>query len=216
MIKKAFGLCMLSVLALTGLAQDYDTLPIQVPKSSVWLDIANYHANYPAVLLSYEYQFDKNIALHQEFGPVLLPEAYDNDADFDKYLGFKGRTEGRLYIDYRDRRRSRYFFGVDVSYQYDQYVGDYNQSRGAFSQIVSGKFTRSVIGTHLRVGAQRFFSNDRLIASCSIGFGRSFIKVNYPDNYEFSFPGASITEFSDLDPLSGNIRVKIGYVLGKL
>jgi hypothetical protein len=196
-------------------AQNYDTLPIQVPKNSIWLDIANYHANYPAILLSYERQVDKNIAFHQELGPVIIPEAYD-EVSFDKYLGFKGRTEGRLYVDYRDSRRSRYFFGVDIAYQFDQYVGNYERDRGGFSEIVSGRFTRQMIGTHLRVGAQRFFSNDRLIASCSIGLGRSFINVNYPEGYRFSFPGGSITEYPDLDPLSGNIRVKIGYVLGKL
>ena len=214
-MKKGLLLSLLLVFSLLSRAQYYDTLPMQVPKSSVWIDIANYHANYPAVLFSYEYQLDRNIAFHQEFGPVIMPEAYDN-VDFDKYLGFKGRTEGRLYVDYREARRSRYFFGVDVSYQFDQYVGDYQRDMGNFVQITSGKFARQVISTHLRVGAQRFFSEDRLIVSFSIGLGRSFINVDYPEDYQESSPGWSITQYTDLDPLSGNVRIKVGYVLGKL
>jgi hypothetical protein len=196
-------------------AQDYDTIPIQVPKNSIWLDIANYHSNYPAILFAYEHQVDKSIAFHQEFGPVIIPEAYDNEV-FDKYLGFKGRTEGRLYVDYRQERRARYFFGVDLAYQFDQYVGNYQQDRGSFVEVISGKFSRQVIGTHLRVGTQRFFYHDRLVASISVGLGRSFIKVKYPSNYTFSYPGAAISDYTDLDPFSGNIRIKIGYVLSKL
>ncbi|MFT4739041.1 MAG: hypothetical protein ACI8QD_000539 [Cyclobacteriaceae bacterium] len=195
-------------------AKSADTTEIRVPKHILWFDLLNFQDNYPAILVAYEYQLNKDLSIHQEFGPVILPEAYEG-VDFDQYLGFKGRTEARLYLDYNHVKRARYFFGVDVAYQLDQYTGQFQRDRGNFTQIENGKFSRSSVGTHLRFGYQRFFSSDRILFSTSIGFGRSFVNVKYPEGYTWSEPGNSITEWPVLDPFSANLRLKLGFVLGK-
>jgi len=191
-----------------------DSLTMVIPKWTVWIDLINFQDDYPTLLLSLERQFNKDFALHQEFGYVLLPEAYDNQK-FDEYLGFKGRTEGRLYSNYQERNRARDFIGIDIAYQLDQYVLDYQRDMGGFFMIQNGKFTRTIIGSHVRIGTQRYFANDKIIISGSVGVGRSFINVKKPPGTA-EFNSYGIKNYTALDPFSANIRLKFGFILSKL
>jgi hypothetical protein len=197
-----------------GYAQNNNGREISLPRQTIYIDLANFQDNYPALLLGYENQFHKGFAMHLEAGPVLLPEVYDQ-AQFDKYLGFKTRGELKLYGDYDQEKRSRIYGAIDLSYQHDQYTGDYDQNQGEFIRREKGKFERVSIGSHFRVGYQRFFAEDKIIISTSLGIGRTIIRVEYPEGYSWSRPGGQITRWPILDPFSANFRLKLGFVLGK-
>lgn len=191
-----------------------DSIPDFIPKWSVQIDLINFQDNYPAVLLSLERQFDEYFSVHQEFGPVLAPEAYNN-ADFEKYLGFKSRTEFRLFMDQNLRKRSRTFLAVDFAYQVDQYVFDYFRGFDGFNRIEEGTFVRHVYGSHIRGGYQRVF-RDRIIISYSVGLGRLFYKMDSPKGYSEGVNSQNITDYPPLDPFSMNFRLKFGIILSKL
>lgn len=190
--------------------------PDFIPKWSVQLDLLNFQDNYPAALFSIERQLDRQFAIHQEFGPVIIPEAYF-DYDFDQYLGFKGRTELRLFMDENPAKRSRTFLSIDLAYQSDQYVYDYIRAFDNFGRRESGKFNRWVFGSHIRGGYQRVFGQ-RVIFSYSLGIGRLFYWFDAPPEYEQgnTFNDPEITLYPPLDPFNMNIRLKIGFILSKL
>ncbi len=191
-----------------------DTTQNVIPKWSAHLDLLNFQDNYPAVLFSIERQFDQNFAIQQEVGMVVVPEAY-NVSDFDKYLGFKGRTEFRLYTDDSAGDKTRTFLSVDFAYQVDQYVFDYFRQFSGFTRIEEGTFTRYVYGSHIRGGYQRVY-RDRIIVEYSVGLGRVFYKVDFPEGYSNGVDGQTITDYPPLDPFSMNFRLKIGIILSKL
>jgi hypothetical protein len=190
--------------------QKIDTLLVE-PKWSISVDLLNFQDNYPALLIAGEYQLPSDLAFQLEMGPVFMAEAYEQ-TDFEKYLGFKSRIEGRFYFEKSSNRRV--FVGVDFAYQQDQYILDYLIDFNNFGQFVEGKFTRNVLGTHIRFGSQRFFS-DKLYISASIGLGRQFIYLDAPDQYNSSEANL-ITDTPALDPISMNIRMKVGFILSKL
>jgi hypothetical protein len=195
-------------------AQTTDSVSYYTPKWSLHFDVFNFQDNYPAFLAGVEYQFGEDFAIHQEFGPVLIPEAY-GDNNFDRYFGFKGRTEMRLYYSQNPQAFTRWYLAVDIAYQVDQYITDYEIWRQAFTEIDNGKFVRTLWGSHFRVGNQRFFgSKKNVIVSGSIGFGRVFYNLRGPEDYDF-LSGTDITDYPPLDPFSMNVRLKVGFVLGR-
>lgn len=211
-MRKLFLLLCLSPFFLT--AQEKDSTFVsklsQAPRHSIGLEVMNFYDDYPAVLLTYEYQWNEDLAVQLEGGPVVQPEAYDSPSFID-YSGYKTRAEVKLYIDENDLKGSRIWLGLDVFYQNDSYTDDYEINHGNYIEFATGDFGRRVIASHIRVGNQRFFSDGNIIVSWSAGVGRAFFTINSPSE---DLPVSSVNwirDYSPLDPISVNIRLNLAY-----
>jgi len=192
-----------------------DSLIIK-PSWILSVDLINQLDNYPALLLAGEKIISKEFSIMLEAGPVIVPESYFEES-FESYFGFKSRVEFRLYYHYNHRKKLRDFLSMDVGFHGDWYNMAYDVSFGAFSRIEEGTFKRNILDYHLRWGRQRFLLDSRkLILEWSIGIGVQRLSFKEPDtNGGFIFTASDITTETDIGPLSGNFRVKIGYLLGK-
>lgn len=188
-----------------------------IPKGwIVTVDLINQVDNYPALLLAGEKLVSKDFSILLEVGPVIVPESYWQES-FDRYFGFKSRLEARLYYHYNHKRKLRDFLSMDVGFHADWYQMQYDVSMGNFSRIEEGTFRRNILDYHLRWGRQRFLLESRkLILEWSIGIGVQRLSFQEPEtDGGFIFTASDITTDTDIGPLSGNIRIKIGYLIGK-
>jgi hypothetical protein len=179
-------------------------------------DLVNFIDNYSAFLVSAERVLSNDFGIVLEAGPVLVPENY-YEPNFSSYFGFKSRAEFRLYYRQNPEKKLRDFLSVDVGYHKDWYEMQYDISFGEFSRIEKGIFHRRLIDYHLRWGRQRFLlSTRKLVLEWSIGVGLQNLFYREPDtNGAFIFTQSDITDFNDIEPISFNARIKIGYLLGK-
>ncbi|MFY0688173.1 MAG: hypothetical protein JXQ90_13460 [Cyclobacteriaceae bacterium] len=176
------------------------------PKLSVLVDMINFGGNYPAALLAFEYQPSARWAIHQEFGPNLVAEA-NSSKRFQKYLGFKLRTELKYLIPSRRYTNVRYFIGGDFFYQNDQYIDAYEVNEGAYRRLKNGRFVRNIIGINARFGVDFVMLNNKMIVSPSFGLGGGETTIIGPEANVIP-----TTNIDTTDPF-GNIRFKIGYVI---
>lgn len=185
------------------------------PVSTIGLEILNIYDTYPALLLSYEYQWNDQMAVLQEGGPVVVPESYSGE-EFIDYLGFKGRTEFKFYYEVDPIKNARNWIGLDFSYQYDMYEDNINIDHGNYIEFSQGEFTRYVLGTHVRAGTQRIFNDGKILLSASVGVGRSIYNVDKPNAEGQVTSSTGIREESPVDPFSMNVRLKLGYIIKKV
>jgi|GEM_PF-4298167 len=178
-------------------------------------DLFNFMDNYPAFLVSGERVINKDFGILLEAGPVIVPESFFQTS-FDSYFGFKSRAEFRLYYHHNARKKLRDFLSLDFGYHKDWYEMQYDISFGEFSRIESGTFHRRIMDYHLRWGRQRFLLDSRkLVLEWSIGVGVENIFLREPDtNGAFIFTQSEIST-SDIEPLTFNARIKLGYFLRK-
>ena len=186
--------------------QKIDTLLL--PKWSMGLDLLNFQDNYPAVLVYLERGITNDFAIKLEAGPVVAPEVYDG-SEFISYFGYKSRVEFKLFYANNERRRRKFYFGSDFTWQQDWYTDEYSVWRVNFTEIRQGEFKRRVVGAHLRIGMDKFYASDKVILGWSAGFGRQFYRLDEPDENT----GYNITDYPTLDPFSMNLRLSIGLVL---
>lgn len=215
-MKKLFSTLLLSFLSIVTWAQDSKNDSLVISKAWILtVDLVNQVDNYPALLLAGEKLVSKDFSVVIEAGPVIVPESYWQES-FDRYFGFKSRVAARLYYHYNHRKKLRDFVAMDIGFHGDWYEMQYDVSLGNFSRIEEGEFKRSILDYHLRWGRQRFLLDSRkLILEWSIGIGVQRMSFKEPDtNGGFIFTASDITSESDIGPLSGNIRIKIGYLLG--
>ncbi len=216
-MKKTLILLLASLLLGGAFAQSQKQDSLHIPKAwIVSVDLINQVDNYPALLLAGEKLLSKDFSIMLEAGPVIVPESYWQES-FERYFGFKSRLEARLYYHYNHKKKLRDFISMDVGFHGDWYRMQYDVSLGNFSRIEEGTFKRNILDYHLRWGRQRFLLKSRkLILEWSVGIGVQRMSYKEPDsNGGFIFTASDITTDTDVGPLSGNFRIKIGYLIGR-
>lgn len=188
--------------------------PVYRPNTTLALEILNIYDAYPSLLISLEKQFAEELAFLQEAGPVVIPESY-NGGEFNRYFGFKGRSELKFYYDRKDYKNARSWIGIDISYQFDSYEDELTIDHGSYREFSEGEFKRYVIGSHVRVGTQRILSGGKILVSGSIGVGRSYFHLEKPEATGRVTSDTGIRNSSPLDPISVNVRLKLGVVLSE-
>ncbi|UZR95625.1 hypothetical protein [Chondrinema litorale] len=180
------------------------------------LELVNFTDNYPAFLISGERFINEYFGVLLEAGPILAPENFNEEAAFDRYIGFKSRAEFKLYYHYNHNKKLRDFFSLDAGYHGDWYKITYDISYTDYFRIEQGTFHRRIIDFHLRWGRQRFLlKSERLILEWSFGAGLQNLRLKEPESDGSVFFQSDITTFTDIEPISFNARLKIGYLLSK-
>jgi len=185
---------------------------ILLPDWQVSLDLINYVDHYPAILLGAEKTITNELAVKGEIGPVIEPETFDLSSgrnQFTSYFGYKSRFELRFYSQPNVKKFKRKYFAFDVFLQQDFFENEILVSRLGFEQLVDQKFNRTVLGSHVRLGSEKYFEKAKVSIGWSVGIGRMIFLFSD----EEAASNSDITDFGALGPLSLNLRLSLGFVL---
>ena len=201
----------------------YYKQPTSPPAVIVKVDLLSFLDTYSNLLIDVEYRVKPALYLQHGIGFVTGFNDYDFDSDNDEFInkpiGFKFRSEMRVYFDFVNSSRKGYYVAPALLYGYvygneEEVVGINCDDGCDFFRLMDYKAIRQEAAIHFKVGSQRIY-NEKISLDYFVGAGS---KYEWFDVSGLDLNSTDRVDEEDLQPEAGfryslTVGFKIGWVI---